>query len=67
MPQTAQHHCALVEHHPDGSTTVRTWAISPDVAARIADWLGQPHQVQMLTPEQAADADRLAEQAITLD
>lgn len=67
MPQTAQHHCALVAHAPDGSATVRTWAVSPDLAAQIADWLGAPHQTQLLTPSQAADADALAEQAITLD
>ena len=67
MPQPAQHHCALVEHHPDGSTTVRTWAIAPGVADRIADWLGDPHQTQMFTAEQSQDADDLARQAFTLD
>ncbi|HEY9416033.1 MAG TPA: hypothetical protein VIQ30_14815 [Pseudonocardia sp.] len=58
--------CALTEHRPDGSTSVRVWLVDEDTSARIAVALGRPHTVQLLTPTQADAADALAEHVLTI-
>jgi len=51
---------SLIESHDDGCSTTRVWFITSEIAAAIAEELGEPAGGQMLTPTDLEQAQEFA-------
>lgn len=51
---------SLLENGHDGSAAHRMWVVSPDLAHRVAEILGEPRVDQVIPPDQVDREARLA-------
>lgn len=58
--------CVIVNHLPDGATSVRSWELDDQRTDQLVAWLDEPDAVQYLTPQQSEQASAIGDAALTV-